>query len=44
MLKQAINEAAADARTVLTVKNLESYYGPIMASSSCRKAARCFRC
>ena len=31
MLKQAINEAAADARTVLTVKNLESYYGPIMA-------------
>ena len=31
MLKQAINEAAAGARTVLTVKNLESYYGPIMA-------------
>ena len=31
MLKQAINEAATDARTVLTVKNLESYYGPIMA-------------
>ena len=31
MLKQAINEAAADARTVLTVKNLESYYGPILA-------------
>ena len=31
MLKQAINEAAADADTVLTVKNLESYYGPIMA-------------
>ena len=31
MLKQAINETATDARTVLTVKNLESYYGPIMA-------------
>ena len=31
MLKQAIKEAATDARTVLTVKNLESYYGPIMA-------------
>ena len=31
MLKQAINEAATDARTVLTVRNLESYYGPIMA-------------
>lgn len=31
MLKQAVHPVAADARTVLAVKNLESYYGPIMA-------------
>ncbi len=31
MLKQAVHTVAADARTVLAVKNLESYYGPIMA-------------
>ena len=31
MLKQAVHPVAADARTVLEVKNLESYYGPIMA-------------
>ena len=31
MLKQAVKPATTDAHTVLTVKNLESYYGPIMA-------------
>jgi branched-chain amino acid transport system ATP-binding protein len=31
MLKQAINPASTTAQTVLSVKNLESYYGPIMA-------------
>jgi branched-chain amino acid transport system ATP-binding protein len=31
MLKQAINPASTTAQTVLSIKNLESYYGPIMA-------------
>ena len=31
MLKQAIHPAASTAETVLSVRNLESYYGPIMA-------------
>jgi len=31
MLKQAINPATTEARTVLSVNNLESFYGPIMA-------------
>ena len=31
MLKQAINPASTTAQVVLTVKNLESFYGPIMA-------------
>jgi branched-chain amino acid transport system ATP-binding protein len=31
MLKQAIRPAETDVRTVLSVRNLESYYGPIMA-------------
>jgi len=31
MLKQAINPAETTAQSVLSVKNLESYYGPIMA-------------
>src|SRR5690606_35558864 len=31
MLKQAISPVTTDARSVLSVKNLESYYGPIMA-------------
>ncbi|MDP3895904.1 MAG: ABC transporter ATP-binding protein [Mesorhizobium sp.] len=31
MLKQAINPTSTEARTVLSVRNLESYYGPIMA-------------
>ncbi|SMH52943.1 ABC transporter ATP-binding protein [Mesorhizobium australicum] len=31
MLKQAINLASSTAEAVLSVRNLESYYGPIMA-------------
>jgi branched-chain amino acid transport system ATP-binding protein len=31
MLKQAINPVSTTAQTVLSIKNLESYYGPIMA-------------
>ncbi|MBX3574710.1 MAG: ABC transporter ATP-binding protein [Mesorhizobium sp.] len=31
MLQQAINPASAVAETVLSIRNLESYYGPIMA-------------
>jgi branched-chain amino acid transport system ATP-binding protein len=31
MLQQAIEPAAAVAETVLSIRNLESYYGPIMA-------------
>ena len=31
MLDQAIKPAPGDTRVVLSVKNLESYYGPIMA-------------
>ena len=31
MLKQAINPASTTTQVVLTVKNLESFYGPIMA-------------
>lgn len=31
MLKQAVNPASTTAETVLSVRNLESFYGPIMA-------------
>ncbi len=37
--------AAADKAVVLAVRNLESYYGPIMAIRGCRCArARSSRC